>query len=64
MSDSMTKEIDTDENNITKEDVLNYLAQNPDFLKTTPEAADLLVSALEHAQPNTHACRGAKATRS
>lgn len=39
----MTKEIDTDENNITKKDVLVYLAQNPDFLKTTPEAADLLV---------------------
>ena len=28
---------------ITKEDVLRYLEDNPNFLQTTPEAADLLV---------------------
>lgn len=39
----MSKEIETDTNVISKEDVLTYLKENPNFLQTTPEAADLLV---------------------
>lgn len=45
----MTEKKD-DQVSITKQDVLNYLKDNPDFLKTTPEAADLLVPAKDRSK--------------